>query len=163
MSESKQPINQSEVRISQENLRKRIDLQREFVNNDVSSTDEEDFSPDETENIRVSFPKRKTKHNSIDYLLQELVNQQKYFLASQRKVMRLKCEMETEEVKTRYLKLDLNNTQIQGQELKEQLNDCTEKLRVTTIDKWLSHVIVLILIITNIYTIIIGRREGRHL
>ena len=155
---SNQPIDHPSVRRVQDHLAHDYDARRDYINNVNGSSSSEESSDGEIvrENVKVSFPRRKKRHD-MDFLLQELVAQQKLYLQSQRKVMKLKTEIDTEEVRTRYLKLDLNNAQVTSEEQKEKLKDMKNTLFYARTENWVSRLLALLLIMFNIYTFTTGQ------
>lgn len=154
MSETKHfsSINQPDVRKTQEHIRDDMDIKRSFVDNkNASSSDESDDSLIKRDNVCLSFQPTRKKRHSMDYLLHELVAQQKLFMSSQRKVMKLKNEIDTEEIKTRYLKLDLNNSQVEVADLTDKLDTCKNKLYISSRENWISRVLILLIVLTNLY------------
>jgi hypothetical protein len=151
------PIDQAPVRRVQDSLAHDNGMRRDFLDHDNDS-DSSDVSTDSEvprDRVKVSFPKRKKRHN-MDYLLQELVAQQKLYLRSQRKVMKLKTEMETEEVRTRYLKLDLNNAQVTSEERKEKLKTLKELHYYSKMENWVVRGCMLVCLLLYLYTIFRG-------
>lgn len=151
--EKKSPITHPAVKNLQRNLRK-TDVSRDFVNHDVEESEDED-SEDEVreESIRIVAPQRKKKH-SLDFLLQELVVQQKMYLSSQKKVMKLQTEIDTEEVKTRYLKLDLNTAQVLAEERKTKLCETKGMLTRSQLENWVFRVLITLWFLNYVYTTI---------
>lgn len=146
--ERKIPINQPDVRNLQKKLYSDHDTVREFIDHDKSS--ESDSESDVQESCRIVVPKRRSKH-SLDFLLQELVNHQKMYISSQRKVMKLKTEIDTEEVRTRYLKLDLNNAQVLADERKDRLTKMKNVLVSAQIENWIFRGLLLMAVIVYTY------------
>jgi hypothetical protein len=147
--EKKSPIVQPAVRALQKNLRKN-DVARDYVSQGHATSSEEDSDEEEVQEVRIMAPQRRKKQ-SLDFLLQELVNQQKLYISSQRKVMKLQTEVDTEEVKTRYLKLDLNTAQVLADERKSKLYETKCKLTRAQIEVWVSRVTFVLLFLVYMY------------
>jgi hypothetical protein len=106
--------NQSEVKNFQRSLNEDVDEKNRFINAEVEESDEDS----ESEGIRIVAPKKTKKRSQIDTMLMEqLIAQQKAYLKAQKTIYKLRNEIDTEEVKTRYIKLDLNNAQVKVDEL----------------------------------------------
>jgi hypothetical protein len=103
----------SEVKKYQINLDSDKEAKNMFVNKEKDrvseSSDEESISDEEL----VIAPRKTKKGNAIDTMLfEQTVSQQKAYLKAQKTIYRLQSEIDTEEVKTRYLKLEMNNLQV---------------------------------------------------
>ena len=103
--------------------------------------------------------KKKNKVKSVDFLLQELVNQQNLYLRSQQKVMKLKAERDVEEVRVRYLTLDLNNAQVAVEEEKEKCTNLRKAVsryaktnRCSKIENWITRVVIILYTLFYIYS-----------
>jgi len=159
MSETKSPIIQPHVRQLQEHLHHDNVTQREYLDHDAS--DSSSVSESSDAECRVTIPRRrnKGKAKSIDFLLQELITQQKMYLKSQMKVMLLKSERDVEEVRTRYLKLDLNNSQVAVEEGKERATTLRKTVaqyahshfRART-ENWITRLLIVLWVIFQVYT-----------
>lgn len=107
-----------EVRNFQRSLNEDSDEKYRFVNADVEESDSEDSEEEDTEAIKIVPPKKAKKQSHIDKMLMtQLVAQQKAYLRAQKTIYKLRTEIDTEEVKSRYIKLDLNNAQVKIEEL----------------------------------------------
>jgi hypothetical protein len=108
----------SELKKFQTNLDCDKEAKNMFVNkerDDVS--DDESISDDEEEvvqeHIKIMAPRKSKKGSAIDAMLfEQTIAQQKAYLKAQKTIYRLQSEIDTEEVKTRYLKLELNNLEV---------------------------------------------------
>jgi hypothetical protein len=109
---------QSELKKFQRSLDENEEEKRRYVDAELQS--EEDDSNSEEEAIKIVAPKKARKRSPIDTMLMEqLISQQKQYLKAQKTICKLRTEIDTEEVKTRYIKLDLNNAQVKIAELTE--------------------------------------------
>lgn len=104
----------------QKRLSKDKDVQNEFVDSKYSDSDEE---------VELQLDtKKKSKGYLYENIFRQLIKQQNAYLKSQKKIYELKSEIDTEEVKTRYLKLDLNNMQLEKTELQESNKTLNKEL-----------------------------------
>jgi len=101
-----------ELKNFQRNLSSDNDMKSDFVN-----IGRGDLEHDNT--IRVQLPRGggETK-SSIDLrLMEELMKQQELYIKAKEKIFSLQNEVNLEEVRSRYVKLDLNNAQVKNEEL----------------------------------------------
>ena len=113
----------------------------EYLNNELSSSSSE-YSDSDTDNVlQVSLPKKHKKGGGSNYLLlQELILQQKKYLKCQKSKMELRNQLDNQELRMRYLKLDLNNANVNTDEYKEKF-----KLADKEVDKLFKLVLILAL------------------
>jgi hypothetical protein len=110
---------QSELKKFQRSLDENEEEKRRYVDAELQS-EEDDSNSEEEEAIKIVAPKKSRKRSPIDTMLMEqLISQQKEYLKAQKTICKLRTEIDTEEVKTRYIKLDLNNAQVKIAELTE--------------------------------------------
>lgn len=105
----------SDLKKFQSNLDGDKESKNMFVNkeNIDSENDSNSEEEDEEEHIKIVGPRKIKKGSAIDTMLfEQTIAQQKAYLKSQKMIYRLQSEIDTEEVKTRYLKLELNNLQV---------------------------------------------------
>lgn len=119
------------------------DEKRHFVNNEVVSDSDE-----ESDTIKIVHPKKYKKKNGVDIMLMEqLISQQNAYLKAQKEIYKLHTEIDTEEIKTRYLKLDLNNTQVNVELLTKQRDESSQKyLKIVIFNLSIAFLMVSILI-----------------
>ena len=93
-----------------------VNKERDEVSDDESISDEEEVVQ---EHIKIMAPRKNKKGSAIDAMLfEQTISQQKAYLKAQKTIYRLQSEIDTEEVKTRYLKLELNNLEVKlGEEV----------------------------------------------
>jgi hypothetical protein len=93
-----------------------------FINNEVS---QEEYSSDEEplKNDLITIIPSTSKSKTDTVILRQLFNQQNLLLKSQRAIYKLKNEINKEEIKMRYLKLDLNNSNIINQEKESEIDN----------------------------------------
>lgn len=112
--------NQSDLKNYQRSLDENAEEKRHFIESEVSNTtdDESSENEDSEEAIKIVAPRRSQKKSNVDMMLMEqLITHQKAYLKAQRRIYKLRNEIDTEEVKTRYVKLDLNNAEVRISEL----------------------------------------------
>jgi hypothetical protein len=107
----------SDLKKFQSNLDGDKEAKNMFVAKEKDRSEEESEhesnSEDEEEHIKIVAPRKIKKGSAIDTMLfEQTIAQQKAYLKSQKMIYRLQSEIDTEEVKTRYLKLELNNLQV---------------------------------------------------
>lgn len=111
-----------------QNFIKKIDNDDFFIDSEVSEQEynsSSDVEPLKNDLITVVSSKTNT------VILQQLFKQQNVVLNSQRTIYKLKNEINREELKMRYLKLDLNNYQIDNEEKRNKINDLNTQLFVS--------------------------------
>lgn len=104
----------SDLKKFQSNLDSDKEAKNMFVNKEnIDSENDSNSEEDEEEHIKIVAPRKIKKGSAIDTMLfEQTIAQQKAYLKSQKMIYRLQSEIDTEEVKTRYLKLELNNLQV---------------------------------------------------
>lgn len=117
----------SHLKKFQHSLNENTDEKNQFINSKIQSDSDieiESDSESESETVTLTIPPKKTKReNHIDFLLMEqLIKQQKAYLKAQKTIYKLQTEIDTEEVKTRYIKLDLNNAQVRIEDLNKYVS-----------------------------------------
>jgi hypothetical protein len=121
---------EQEVKNFKKNLDNDKQEQNFFVNSEVSDEDDDNNLSDtdilENETITI-VPS--SKMDSV--LLQQLFKQQNVVLNAQRTIYKLKNEINKEELKMRYLKLDLNNTECDLENSQEQASDLQLELYIS--------------------------------
>ena len=104
----------SDLKKFQSNLDSDKEAKNMFVSKEKEDSENDSNSEeDEEEHIKIVAPRKIKKGSAIDTMLfEQTIAQQKAYLKSQKTIYRLQSEIDTEEVKTRYLKLELNNLQV---------------------------------------------------
>ena len=112
---------EQELKNFKKNLDTNKEYQESFINSENIDDDESDSSDTEVLENGTLFvpPKKSSKMNSV--LLQQLFKQQNVILNAQRTIYKLKNDIDKEDLKMRYLKLDLNNSQLRSEELEDEL------------------------------------------
>jgi hypothetical protein len=137
--------NSEYVKEYQHDLDSNVQARREFV-------EAENESEPENQQIRIYAPKQNKKNHIEEMMLQQFISQQQEYLLAQKKIYKLKTTINTEEVKTRYLKLDLNNVQV---DLEKSSNKCKEyenQLYHNKIEVWTTRILLLIYVLYRIYS-----------
>ena len=119
----------SELKQFQTNLAVDSEKKNLYVNAEIDS--EED---DDQEKI-ISVSKSKKIDN---IMMQELILQQKRTLQAHKKIYKYKNELDTQEVKMRYLKLDLNNATLERDNFKEDNNVLKHNLYIAKCEVWMT-------------------------
>jgi hypothetical protein len=119
-------MSQSTISSFQRNLSDSAEAKNRFLNSEINSSTSED---DEVEEKKIAKPLPKKRLSSrIDMMLMEqYIQQQKDYLKAQKTIYKLKNEIDTEEVRSRYLKLDLNNEQVKNIELQQKVKYLNNK------------------------------------
>jgi hypothetical protein len=103
----------SEIKKFQVNLDSDKEAKNMFIDKEVRSDSDKCSSEDE-DRVKIISHRKSGKKGAIETMLFErMVSQQHEFLRAKKTIYRLHSEIDIEEVKTRYLKLDLNNLQVQ--------------------------------------------------
>jgi hypothetical protein len=138
-----------ELKNFQNTLSTNNEMKQNFVDskqNESSSEDDSDSGSD-CDHIKISSQRKKNKNNKNknleNMLLEQSIIQQNAFLKAQKTIYKLKSEIDSEEVKTRYLKLELNSLQV---ELREEI-DKNKILFRTQVENWTLRTIVVLYII----------------
>lgn len=130
----------------QKSLASDKDMKNSFVDADADESDSDD------DRCEIIIPKRKKKKSddTSQELLFQLLKQHQVLAKTQKKMYKLQAEIDKEEISTRYIKLDLNNTQVKLEESEGQLKECQTALVYAKIENWSTRVIF---VIYTLYTI----------
>ena len=102
----------------------------------VNAENESDSESDDT--CKIVIPRSKKKnHDTSQELLFQLIRQNQILSKTQKK-------LDKEEVTARYIKLDLNNTQVNLDETKDKFKVCKKELKHTRIENWIVRGLVLL-------------------
>ena len=141
----------SELKNFQTNLDNSKESKQSFVDNDVDSSDSDN---DEEEQVKIITQRKNKGKNGLDtMLLEQSISQQNAYLKAQRTIYKLRSEIDVEEVKLRYLKLDLNNVQV-------KLDEQIEKNKILGNTKIENTILRFVLVIYTFF-IIYGKIYGR--
>lgn len=140
---------QENITSFQKNLNDNKEDQTQFIYN----KDDSDIDSDSEYNL--TLPKKAKKGDTINYeLLYQIINQQNNISNVKKKVYKLQSELDQTEIKTRYLKLDLNNAQIEISEYKEQQKDINKRLYISQLENWIVRITTFMCISIYIYNFI---------
>ena len=147
--------NNSTLHMFQKNLNEDTELKSSYINAENSESDSEysDDTNEPTNACKIVFPNRSKSKNihTSQELLSQLIKQHQVISNIQKKMYKLKSELDKEEITSRYIKLDLNNTQIKFEESKEQLETSKQHLTKTKIENWVLRSVILLFFMLKIY------------
>lgn len=108
----------------QKKLDKDNSIKHTFISKEVDS------SESDSDSVEIIMPKIKRKKNSDtnNELLFQLLHQSQLLSKTQKKMYKLQCEIDKDEISTRYIKLDLNNAQVKIEDLKDRFSVCKKTL-----------------------------------
>jgi hypothetical protein len=119
---------QSSILSLQKNIKNSDSIKQNFINAHVSDSEGSE-SEMEDKKRPIKTPHTIKNISTIDMLIMEqYIDIQRQYLKSQKTIYKLKNEIDTEDVKTRYLKLDLNNAQVEIADLKIALDKSSKSL-----------------------------------
>lgn len=113
--------------LAHRNIVNNKEKKEEFIRSEVDTKDDtnsesESESGSDEEACKVIIPKKKrSKENTSQELLRELLSQHKEVSKLQKKMYQLQSELDKEEISCRYTKLDLANAQARVIELREKI------------------------------------------
>ena len=138
------------VYMFQKNLDVDKDLQTSFISAEAES---------ESETCKIVLPRRSRKRgtDTCQELLHQLIDQQAVLAKTQKKMYELRAEIDKEEVVTRYLKLDLNNSIVNLGETKENLCQTKTELFYARSENWAVRVGFTAYILFYIYSFLVGQ------
>ena len=126
------------------------DMRSNFLHAEVDSSDSE------TESCKIVLPKRPKNNNSDTSreLLFQLLLQHKLLSNTQKKMYKLQAEIDSGEVSMRYVKLDLNTTQVKLDETKVKFKACKKELMHARIENWAVRIYFVLYILYSLYSMI---------
>ena len=120
----------------------------------VNAENESDSESDDT--CKIVIPRSKKKnHDTSQELLFQLIRQNQILSKTQKKMYELQAELDKEEVTARYIKLDLNNTQVKLDETKDKFKVCKKELKHARIENWIVRGLVLLYFLFRIYSFLL--------
>lgn len=139
--------NQSEINQLRHKLQDR-DTRSAFV----SARNITDSESEEEQRLEINLP-RQRRHGSSSQtiLLEELVKIQAKYVESQREVFELRSERDSEDVKTRYVKLDLNNAVVKAEEEKESREKFEVGFHRYHSEAIVSRLIIIVMVMVYVY------------
>ena len=154
-----QSTTDNELKNFQNNLKNNKDTSSKFIHNnnegDCSDCSEEG-SGNNTYNIKIPGKKSgKSGNNNINYnLLCQIINQQNTISKIQKKMYKLQSELDQEEIKSRYTRLELNNTQVDIDEYQDTIKNIKKNLYTSRIENWIVRIMSFMCIVIYIYEFI---------
>ena len=139
------------VNMFQKVLDENSEMQSSYVHNEKESDSE---SEDDT--CKIVFPSRSKKNTDTSQeMLFQLIKQNHVLSKTHKKMYKLQAELDTEEINSRYIKLELNNTQVNLDETKIKFKSCKKDLKKSYIVNFCLSGIILLYIIFWIYSFMI--------
>jgi len=128
----------SELKNYQRDIDADHEVKRSFVDAG-NETDEESDGEDEYGNLPIQIVSQQPKKKAhIDVMLMaQLTAQQKETFRAQKIIGKLRAQIESDEIRTRYLKLDLNNAQVKAEEETVKTKDLSTKLIKAQLEIWI--------------------------
>lgn len=123
----------AELKKLQQSLQNDDEEKKHFTEAENYSESDSDSDPENREEIIKVLPVKKTSHKIDAILVEHLIQQQKAYLKAHKTIYKLRHEIDHEEIKSRYLKLDLNNAQVKIDELSEYQKKYTQAYSVNVI------------------------------
>ena len=140
---------EQEIKKYQRQLDNDMESKNMFVNNssnDSDDTENESDSDDKAIGI-IPLPKKHKSSRLDNMLMEQLIKQQKAYLNAQKTIYKLKNEIETEEIKMRYLKLDLNNSQVKTEETIEDNKKLKQDIFICKSENFMHRGLIILYII----------------
>jgi hypothetical protein len=138
----------SDLNMFKKVLDNNYDVKYDYVNADNESEDSEADS-EACKIIIPSRPKKKYTDTSQELLFQ-LLKQNQILSNTQKKMYKLQGELDKEEIITRYIKLDLNNSQVKLEETNDELKIYKNKFSQCRIEILIVRCLVFMYIIFRI-------------
>jgi hypothetical protein len=136
-----------EVKNYQKNLDKSEENKKHYVQAEVDS--DYDSSSDEEKAPSIA---KSSNHPLSGKLFQRLLEQQEANMRAQKLIYKLRKEIDTEEVQTRYIKLDLNNAQVKIGELEEKARCAETELFKARVENYATRTLLVLYIFWYILT-----------
>jgi hypothetical protein len=139
----------SNVNMFQKVLDNDCEVRSEYVNAENQSEDDSE----ESEACKIIIPTRPKKKytDTSQELLFQLLKQNQMLSNAQKKMYKLQAELDKEEIITRYIKLDLNNSQVKLEETHVNLKVYKKKFSDARIENWIVRCLVVLYIIFLIF------------
>jgi hypothetical protein len=109
---------------------------KDYIPSDNSDSDSSDSEDECQTNIKITKNRKNT--NIDNELFHQLVAQQKKYTKAMKKIYKLKSEIDVQEIKERYLKLDLNNAQVKTTEAEDELAEIKKTLWKSKVENYIS-------------------------
>lgn len=139
-------------------FQKKINEDNDIKSSYISSSALNFDSDSESDAYKIVIPKNNRKKNTdttSQELLFQLLKQHKKLLKTQKRMYKLQSEFDKEEIKGRYVKLDLNNAQVSVEESKEKLKINSDLLFKSRVENCIWRVSFLLHIVIQIYLFVL--------
>ena len=139
-------------------FQKKINEDNDIKSSYISSSALNFDSESESDAYKIVIPKNNRKKNTdttSQELLFQLLKQHKKLLKTQKRMYKLQSEFDKEEIKGRYVKLDLNNAQVSVEESKEKLKINSDLLFKSRVENCIWRVSFLLHIVIQIYLFVL--------
>ena len=137
----------------QNNLNNDDEVKSSYINSKLSES-ESDSSDSESEKCKVIIPRRKKHFNANQELLTQVFTLQQTVSKLHKKMYKIKGEIDSEEIKSRYTKLDLNNLQIKKESLLKDIKDLKLAYQQSNTENMLFRFFLCVYMLYRLYTII---------
>ena len=125
------------------NFQKNLGANKEIQANYLEAEVDDGFDSDKEE-VRVVLPKHKKRSDPSTELLNQLIKQNEALSNAQRKAYKLQSELDKEEIISRYIKLDLNNTQVKLEETSTKMKSYKTSLFKAKVENWVTRVFIML-------------------
>jgi hypothetical protein len=126
------------------------DMKSSFLHAENNDSDSDSESEKDTCKIVIPRSKKKNSDTSQELLFQ-LIRQNQVLSTTHKKMYKLQSELDKEEITTRFIKLDLNNTQVKLDETNDNFKECKKQLQYAHIENWTTRFIMLLYILVQLY------------
>jgi hypothetical protein len=138
---------QSPLNMLQRNLDRNQDFRSTFI-----SAENSDSDSSESESCKIVLPKkRRKKVDTSQELLFQLIKQNKNLSKTKKKMYSIQADLDKEEIKSRYVRLDLNNAQVECQEVTEKLKQSNSDLHKVRTENIITKVFIALYFTYRIY------------
>ena len=134
-------------------FQKVLDEDQEIRSSYVQAENDSD-SDSEEESCKIIIPSRPKNKNTdtSQELLFQLIRQNQVLSKTQKKMYQLQAELDKEEVTARYIKLDLNNTQVKLEETNDKFKIYKKELKIAQIEIWIVRGLAILYFFFQIYS-----------
>ena len=143
------------------------DMYQKTLNEDEemkSSYIQEENEDSEDDTCKIVIPRSRKKNNDTSQeLLFQLIKQNQVLTNTHKRMFALQSDLDKEEILSRYVKLDLNNTQVTLCDTKYKFKECKKKLMKSRAENWITRFIFLLYIIFHVYCFIFNLIESNNL
>lgn len=144
------PTRKSTLECFQKKLSMDEDQKEHFISagtEEPASDSSESEAPKELKIVAA----RKRKRTSVNgILMDQLIEQQVAYLKSQKRLYKLQKNIDVEEVKTRYIKLDLNNAQVKISDLEDSVKEYSLEFLRAKSEVWVMRVLIFVYLVYRI-------------